>query len=132
MNDIQQSSSPRRSRSAQAALLSALVIPGAGQIYNGQWGKGIFIAVLFLTSSLAVLVPISLAVVGYYLCITAGNVDNAGQALQPMLDQWIHLVVLACATVGVYVYSIVDAYRNPKREPPQAPPASEKTDIPSS
>jgi len=99
-------------------------------MYNGQWGKGIFIAVLFLTSSLAVLVPITLAVVGYYLCITAGNLDNAGQALQPMIDQWIHLVVLAGAAVGVYVYSIIDAYRYKKQEPLLAPSSSGKIDNP--
>ena len=95
----------------RAALLSALVIPGAGQLYNCQWVKGIALIVLFLVCSLAVLIPITLAVVGYYISLGAGNIDNAALALQPLIEEWIHLAVLVVASIGIYLYSIIDAYR---------------------
>lgn len=111
MNVEQKPSSPARGKAVHAALLSALVIPGAGQIYNRCWGKGFALLILFLVCSLAVLIPITLAVAGYYLCMTAGNVDNAAKMLQPLFDEWIHLAILAIASVGIYIYSIVEAYR---------------------
>ncbi len=95
----------------QAALLSALVIPGAGQLYNCQWGKGIGILLVFLVASLAVLIPITLAIVGYYISLGSGNIDNAAQALKPISEEWVHLLVLLVASLGIYIYSIVDAYR---------------------
>ncbi|MGC9326790.1 MAG: hypothetical protein ACP5I1_04075 [Candidatus Hinthialibacter sp.] len=119
----QYSSAGRRSDAMRAAMLSAFVIPGAGQVYNGQWLKGLGILALSLLCFLALLIPVTLAIVGYYLSLSAGGVENAGQALQPLVDRWIHLVVLAAACLGIYVYSIIDAYRG--RMQKQTPPASD-------
>ncbi|MBN2329739.1 MAG: hypothetical protein JXR73_21540 [Candidatus Omnitrophica bacterium] len=114
-------STGRRSDAMRAALLSAFVVPGAGQLYNGQWLKGFGILALTLICFLALLIPITLAIVGYYLSISAGSVENAGQALQPLVDNWIHLVVLVAACLGIYVYSIVDAYRSRMQKQNPAP-----------
>jgi hypothetical protein len=110
-NKTQASGKTQRGDAMKAAMLSALVIPGAGQLLNRQWGKGFGIMLLFLVTSLAVLGPITLAFLGYYLNIASGNLDNAAQSLQEISDQWIHLVVLLIVSIAVYVYSIVDAYR---------------------
>lgn len=96
---------------ARAALLSAVVVPGAGQIYNKQWLKGIVLAVLFLVSSLSVLVPITIAILGYYINIGNGNAEEAQRSLQLILNSWIHFVILTIVSTVIYVFSIVDAYR---------------------
>lgn len=110
-NKTKASGKSQHGDAVKAAMLSALVIPGAGQLLNRQWGKGFGIMLLFLVTSLAVLVPITLAMLGYYLNIASGNVDNAAQALQGLRGEWIHIVVLVIVSIAVYVYSIVDAYR---------------------
>jgi len=103
----------------RAALLSAFVVPGAGQIYNGQWLKGLVLAVVFLVSSLGVLIPLTLAVVNYYATINSalGQSDLSNlehihtNALKPILDIAVYLVILFVASIILYFYSIIDAYR---------------------
>ncbi len=102
----------------RAALLSAFVIPGAGQIYNGQYLKGLVFAVVFLVSSLAVLIPITMAVVNYYATISAAmeQSDLSGieqaipNAFQPIQKMLVSLAVLFAVSVILYFYSIIDAY----------------------
>lgn len=106
-------SSIHKSDAVKAALLSAFVVPGAGQIYNRQWAKGIGLCILFLAASLGVLIPITLALVGYYLSLSAGSVEAAGNAVRPVFDHWMSLLALSAASVFLYVYSIIDAYRQP-------------------
>ncbi len=110
-NKTQASGKSQRGDAMKAALLSALVLPGAGQLLNRQWVKAIVIILLFLSATSAVLVPITNAMLRYYLNIASGNLDNATQSLQLLNDEWIHLVVLFIASIVVYIYSIVDAYR---------------------
>ncbi|MFB3788858.1 MAG: DUF5683 domain-containing protein [bacterium] len=101
-----------RGEAWKAALLSALVLPGAGQLYNRQWLKGFLVLALFLAASLGVLIPLTLVMVNYYLNLGAGNVEAAEQSLLSMNSQWIQMAFLVLASFGIYVYSIVDAYRH--------------------
>jgi TM2 domain-containing membrane protein YozV len=103
----------------KAALLSALVVPGAGQIFNRQWSKGIVIAILFLIASLAVLVAIGLMLVGYYISLSAGNVEGAANSIQKVTENWISLLFLTVMSVVLYIYSIVDAYRQSQKQSTQ-------------
>ncbi|RJP18217.1 MAG: hypothetical protein C4527_29375 [Candidatus Omnitrophota bacterium] len=100
---------------ARAALLSAFVVPGAGQIYNREWVKGIFLAFLFLAASLAVLVPITIAIILYYSNLNSGDPDQALQPLQALWEARVQLIVLSVSSVILYIYSIMDAYRKRKR-----------------
>lgn len=100
-----------RGEAVKAALLSALVLPGAGQLYNRQWMKGCLVIFLFLAASLGVLIPLTLVVVNYYMHLGAGNVEAAEQSLSVLSSQWIQLAFLVLASGVIYVYSIVDAYR---------------------
>lgn len=120
-----------RSEAAKAALLSAFVIPGAGQIYNGQWFKGIFLAIVFLIASVAFLIPVTVAVVGYYLAIGQGDTITAERALQSGLGMKYQLAVLFLVSLVLYLYSIVDSYRVGKKweSVPQNPlPPAQRTD----
>jgi cytochrome c biogenesis protein CcdA len=104
-----------QSDAVKAALLSALVIPGAGQLFNREWVKAIFIMVVFLASSLGFLIPITLAVVGYYLAMAQADGDAASRALQPMWTMQTQLITLVLVTIIIYVYSVIDAYRQCQR-----------------
>ncbi len=99
-----------KSEAARAALLSAFVVPGAGQIYNREWGKGIFVAVLFLAASLAVLIPITIAVILYYSNINSGNLEQAVKPMQALWEAKVQLIVLAVCSILIYVYSVWEAY----------------------
>ncbi|MEW6236658.1 MAG: hypothetical protein AB1656_14840 [Candidatus Omnitrophota bacterium] len=99
-----------KGEAAKAALLSALVLPGAGQMYNRQWIKGLFLGLLFLAASLAVLIPLTLAAAGYYLALNSESLDSIEKSLQPIKDMMLSLIVLAVSSIVLYVYSIVDAY----------------------
>lgn len=89
-------------RPALAALLSAL-LPGLGQFYNRQWGKGtgFLLGLLVLGSALTSSVDLELL----QQAAASGNpVDNIGQL------GFLVLLLLALA-----VWSVVDAARSAKR-----------------
>ncbi len=106
---------PPRSEAMKAALLSALAAPGAGQLYNRQWLKGVFVGTVFLIASLALLVPVGYFLAVYYLEIGQGNIEKAGQSLQFLRDEFYTFLVLAVASAALYVYSIYDAYTERKK-----------------
>lgn len=101
-----------KGHASKAALLSALVVPGAGQLYNRQWLKGAITMVVFTVASLAVLIPVGYAVALYLIHIGQGNVEQATRAVQYVYDSWINLTFLTLVTIFVYIYSVIDAYRN--------------------
>ncbi|MDP8246255.1 MAG: hypothetical protein P9L94_19385 [Candidatus Hinthialibacter antarcticus] len=104
-----------RSEAMKAALLSALVVPGAGQLYNRQWAKAVFVGIVFLIASLALLIPIGYFLAMYFLEIGQGNVEQAADSLQFLSDEFYTFCVLAVASVVLYVYSIYDAYVERKK-----------------
>ncbi|MHB8483695.1 MAG: hypothetical protein ACYDBV_13355 [Nitrospiria bacterium] len=83
-----------------AALLSAL-IPGAGQLYNHHWLKGILFmaASMILGAELRRNIPMS--------AFTAG---------QPLAHSGIFLI-LVVVLLGISVWSVVDAYQKGKQKP---------------
>lgn len=101
-----------KNEAVKAALLSALVIPGAGQCYNRQWGKGLFIAVVFTVATLAALIPLAYAAVQYLAQFAGGAAGGQPQPYLAMLAGKLPaLATLVGASLLLYVYSIVDAYR---------------------
>jgi TM2 domain-containing membrane protein YozV len=105
-----------RADAAKAALLSALVIPGAGQMYNREWIKGVFIALVFLASSVMVLIYVTLAIVGRYLALAQGDAEAAIQATQPLWQMKYPLFTLLLVAIFLYLYSIFDAYRQAQKQ----------------
>ena len=89
-------------RPALAALLSAL-LPGLGQFYNRQWGKGMgfLVGLLVLGSALTSAVDLE----QLQQAATSGNpVDNIGQ-----------LAILMLLLLVLAVWSVVDAARTAKK-----------------
>jgi TM2 domain-containing membrane protein YozV len=105
-----------KSEAAKAALLSALLIPGAGQLYNREWTKGGFILFTFLLASLGALIPITLVAINYYMTVAQGNLDAAAASLLPMREAWSRLVILILISILLYIYSILDAYKVRKKQ----------------
>ncbi|TLY17722.1 MAG: hypothetical protein E6K69_01780 [Nitrospirae bacterium] len=90
-------------RPALAALLSAL-LPGLGQFYNRQWGKGIGFLLGFFVLGGALTSSIDLEQVQQAAAL--GNpVDNIGQ-----------LAILMLLLLALAVWSIVDAVRTAKQK----------------
>jgi len=78
------------------AMLASLLMPGLGQTYNAQAGKGL---ILFLL--LALIVPLSawLTVIG------------------PKHIMLVSVIVFELIAIAIYVYGIIDAGRNARRQP---------------
>ncbi len=109
------SQQPTKSSALKAALLSAFVLPGAGQIFNRQWGKGLFLGLMFLVASLSVLIPLTLIVAGYYIALGSGSVEALEAPIQNLKDMMWSLIVLAIVSLVLYIYSVVDAYKQRQR-----------------
>ncbi len=126
MNDENpQAKEKQKSDAVKAALLSAFVIPGAGQFYNREWLKGIFVAILFLTASLSVLVPITIGIILYYSNLGGGDIEQASKAIRSIWEARIQLIVLAVCSIILYVYSVIDAYRKGQSRIPENNPPSQ-------
>lgn len=108
--ETNRTSPSKKGDAVKAALLSALVVPGAGQMYNKQWGKGLFILFTFLLASLGALLPITLIMINYSMNLSQGNLDAATASLNPMKDVQSRLIVLISISMILYIYSIVDSY----------------------
>jgi signal peptidase I len=91
MNSIPQQSA----RKPLLAMVASIVMPGLGQLYNGQATKGLIFSLL----GLGLLVPVS-----------------AWIALHgPEHLLWLSACIGALITVCLYLYTIVDAFRTAKR-----------------
>ncbi|MBW1986803.1 MAG: hypothetical protein JRI50_06185 [Deltaproteobacteria bacterium] len=107
-------------RSLIALLLSALVFPGLGQIYNRDLKKGLC---LILLASLGVTVIFlgGLILLNYeYAAIYPAPLTK------PMFQEMVikilqHPLILIALSLflGVWVYAILDAFRTPLRQPLQ-------------
>jgi signal peptidase I len=92
-----------RPRKPLLALMMSLVLPGFGQLYNGEPNRAIW---LFLA----------------YCGLTA--VGAAFAALYvPSGLMMAALLVGLCLTVGIWIYSMVDAWKTAKRQPDFVPRA---------
>lgn len=83
---------------AIAAILSALV-PGLGQFYNGQWGKG---ALFFFGT----------VVVGGGL-VSSGSLDHLEQSLgaNEVPSDLFQILLLVLLLLGLALWSVIDAVR---------------------
>lgn len=91
---------PVRRRPALAMILSAM-LPGLGQIYNGELDKGIYLFLAFAFLVLPLLTLVALV-------------------LPPVLTMPA-LILALLASVGVYVYGILDARRVARHSPLAVP-----------
>ena len=99
----------------KAALLSALIIPGAGQLFNQQWIKGFFVLFIFLISSLGVLLPITIGLVRYTTASLQGSMDEANAVVATLMAYWISMLILTLVSIVLYVYSIIDSFQTRKK-----------------
>ena len=111
-------------KSLKAALLSGLVVPGAGQIFLHRYRRGIALMVLVLGGLVSIIVNAvrtALAIVEQMETL-GGDMDVA--AISRLVHQsttstgaWYYgsLLLIACC----WIFAIVDAYRTGKREPDQ-------------
>jgi len=86
--------STQSTRTPILALIASLILPGFGQLYNGQPTKGLL---LFL--GIAVSTPISA-----WLALHASKHII-----------WIIILIFLLISLALYIYSIVDAFRTAKR-----------------
>ncbi len=95
-----------------AAALSA-VLPGSGQVYNEQWLKGVLFGVLTLFSA------------GYFMQLflnlrrSTSPLPSFEQVQQQMeqlsTGQILLMVLLGLVALGMWTYSLIDAYRTAQR-----------------
>ncbi len=111
----QETTKPNRSDAMKAALLSAVILPGVGQLFNRQWVKGAVVSILFLLASLSVLIPLTLVAANYFVAIGSGSVQEMQEPLDTIKKMWGSLVVLVVCSLILYVYSIIDAYKQRKQ-----------------
>ncbi len=101
-------------RAWKAAQYSAFLIPGAGQIYNRQWLKGVFLAIVFLIASMAVLVPITLAYINHFMAFNGELPNQSIFTFETLWKMKYPLITLSILCGIIYVYSIVDALKEGK------------------
>lgn len=92
----------------RAVILSALVFPGAGQIYNGDRLKGYLLIALGLIISLLLILKVIVIFTGYYQGILAEHPTGApGAAISEELPS---ILLFLGLLLALWVYSMVDAY----------------------
>jgi len=103
---VVQSAQPLHSHSSLMALLSGLLIPGAGQAYNGQPVKGFF----FLFFSV-LLVPYLWSVLDAYFqarrIVKEGGRYGRGGLGWVFLQGWLMLNVAVLAVIGLSVAGVL-------------------------
>lgn len=81
-------------RNPLLALVASMIMPGLGQLYNGEATKGLLL----------------------FLGLGASTPVSAWLALHgPVRVMWIVMVFFLLITLGLYIYAIVDAYRAARR-----------------
>jgi O-antigen/teichoic acid export membrane protein len=105
----------------KAFLLSALVFPGLGQLYNQDRRKGIFLVLSAnLLFAILLLVGMVLLSQGYYELFYPKPLTGAvlRELLGYILTRPLFLAPF-CLLVGLWAYGAVDAARSPGRHPPE-------------
>lgn len=101
-------------RAIIALLLSALIFPGLGQLYNRDLKKGLFL-VLLATLGVTVFFLGGLILLNYeYAARYPAPLDR--ELLKELLWQVGQHPVIVCAfglLLGVWIYAVLDAFRTP-------------------
>ena len=90
-----------RARKPWLALLMSFVLPGFGQLYNGEPNRAIW---LYL---------------GYCILVVPGTMAVA--LYVPSGLTMVALAIALCLTLALWVYGIVDAYRRARQQPDYVP-----------
>lgn len=103
----------------KAAMLSVFVLPGAGQIYRGQYVKGAVMAVGALTFAGVFLFKLGSGYLRYMR--TMMDLSDPSATTRPMSGSWLwqSLAFGLAPLVVLYVVSVWDAYaaKTPGRAP---------------
>lgn len=92
----------------RALVLSALIFPGAGQIYNGDRLKGYLLIALGIILTLLIILKVVLGFMGYYQALLGENPQvPPGKALSEEIPG----ILIFLGVFGVlWIYGMVDAY----------------------
>ncbi len=95
-----------------ALLISVCILPGGGQIYNGQKAKGYLIAIIFFVSLNLALVEMAWRFIAYWKSLAfdpAAEIPTYSQSLLAGINNpriWIELII----ALLFYLYALADAY----------------------
>jgi hypothetical protein len=93
----------------KAALLSALVLPGLGQLYKGDRRKG-FVLVILVNFFLLAALWLVLQGVGHLVLATGSRSDiDATRVLQQLQQHSPMARVLLAGFFGLWLYAVADA-----------------------
>jgi len=105
-----------------AVLLSALLGPGMGQLYNRDYKKAVWLIVVSLIVFLAAMQWLR-GVLTPFIPLDLATADPL--ALKPMIENGIHEVMKTKGHIfyayqvlllGLWLYSVIDAYRVAKKQ----------------
>ncbi|HXB56710.1 MAG TPA: HIT domain-containing protein [Vicinamibacteria bacterium] len=108
---------PARSRPLRAALLSGLVCPGAGQIHNREYGKGVLLIGATLISAIWLIVRLVREVLGGLPedMATFDPLSVLAMVEEVQRRNGGFFVGFTLLLTALWVYGIVDAYRSGPR-----------------
>ncbi len=92
-----------------AAILSAICM-GFGQIFNGQFVKGIVYIIIYI---FAIISGLDFWKYSYWGLTTMGETPGKDHSLVIMIESLVG-VVLFLIVLGIYILNIIDAYKNGK------------------
>jgi hypothetical protein len=101
-----------------AILLSALVLPGLGQLYQGKRVKGAVLIALVNLFLLAALFLVLRSLGPFLLAAKTSGVGAAGQMLEQVRAENPGVRWLLAAFLGLWGYGIIDAARGRSDENP--------------
>ncbi|TFH14647.1 MAG: hypothetical protein E4H02_09505 [Lentisphaerales bacterium] len=87
-------------------LLSSLVFPGLGQMFQRRWYSGIFFGVVFFASLVALVIPVVETIIAFYgMANIDATFDAAPDAAKRLAGQ---IGIRFAWAIAIYVINIVD------------------------
>jgi hypothetical protein len=101
-----------------AVILSALVVPGLGQIINHHFKKGIILLVIVFILFIAGTIQLAMLLSNYVLKSPSINPLDTGSVIQELQTQdltflWITLIIFGV----VWLYAVADAFLGGRKQP---------------
>jgi TM2 domain-containing membrane protein YozV len=103
---------PEKKSLWRAVMLSALIFPGAGQVYNGDRLKGYLLIALGSILSLFIILKVAIPFVNYYQAIFLDNPQKAPGL--SFTEEVPGILLFLGVLAAVWIYSIIDAYWSAK------------------
>ncbi|MBK8574283.1 MAG: hypothetical protein IPN90_00925 [Elusimicrobia bacterium] len=92
-------------------LLSALVVPGAGQIYNKEKGKGVVLMALFFLVILGFMITLSVSLAALLPPNMAVSPDQVRGLAEGLMEEKSGFIsTFWFLTLAIWGYGILDAY----------------------